>query len=796
MSGRVRLALCAALATIAAACALLPLVSPATWLLQVSVLICVQTGVGVIGRRLPLARPLTILAQAIVSLLVLTVIFASEQALGGVLPSPEVFREFGDLLTAGSQDVSQYTVPAPVTEGIRLMLIGGVLAVALIVDALAVTYRSAAPAGLPLLALYSVAAGLSEDGARWLWFLCAAGGYLLLLLAEGRERLSQWGRLFTDRLRPGAPAYQPGSVVGPARAPVRTGRRIGALSLGIALVVPAMLPSLSGGLLDSVRGSGGGPGGDGTVSAVNPLVALQDSLNQPENRTVLTYRSRGGSNSEMYLRIVALDQFDGSAWKPSERRIRSLPNQLPPPRGLNPEVKTKRVSTSVKAADWYAQNWLPMPYPASRVQIDGQWRFEPEGRTLVGDRGQTTRGAEYQVESLSVQPTVEQLAQAGAAPPALAEEYTQVPDSLPSVVAEQAQDLVRGANNDYERAMKLQQWFAEDGGFTYDTEVRAGSGSAAIVNFLEQKEGFCVHFAFSMAAMSRTLGIPARVAVGFTPGTSQGDGRMAVGLQDAHAWPELYFEGVGWTRFEPTPTRGSAPPYATPDAPDVDVDPEEDLPERPEESVEPTPEPSQSQECTAEEKRADPQCGQLPALPDSGSSGGGFPVRLTALLAGAALLLVGLPVLPLLWRVRARSRRLARDAGPLDAWRELMDCGWDFGITPDEAATPRKAAERLVREGELEPEAAASAQRVALAVEQVLYAREPEAVSGLAADVLRVREALRARASRGLRLRALLLPRSAVRVKWAAAERWAAVTGWWRGLLRVPFAKRTAKGTE
>jgi transglutaminase-like putative cysteine protease len=56
-----------------------------------------------------------------------------------------------------------------------------------------------------------------------------------------------------------------------------------------------------------------------------------------------------------------------------------------------------------------------------------------------------------------------------------------------------------------------------------------------------------------MAAMARTLGIPARVAVGFIPGTATADGGMTVGLKDAHAWPELYFEGVGWTRFEPTP---------------------------------------------------------------------------------------------------------------------------------------------------------------------------------------------------------------------------------------------------
>ncbi|AXK32637.1 DUF4129 domain-containing protein [Streptomyces armeniacus] len=788
MSGRARLAVCAAAATIAAACALLPLVTPATWLLQAAALVLVQTGVGAAARRVPLARPLTIAAQALVSLVLLTAVFAPLEAFAGVVPSPEVFQRFADLLNAGSDDVSRFAIPAPVTDGIRLMLVGGVLAIALIVDALAVTYRSAAPAGLPLLALYSVAAGLSEGGARWLWFVCAAGGYLLLLLAEGRERLSQWGRVFADRSRPFGKAHQPGSVTGPAVAPVRTGRRIGALTLGIALVVPALLPSLSGGLLDSVRDRGGGGSDNSTVSAVNPLVALQDSLNQPENRTVLTYGSNTRSPDEMYLRIVALDQFDGSSWKPSERRITEVPDPLPNPRGLAPEVRTDTIRTNIRAADWYAQNWLPMPYPASRVQVDGRWRFEPEGRTLVGDRGQTTQGAEYDVESLTVRPTARQLAQAGSAPESVAREYTEVPDSLPSMVHREAERITRNADNDYERAVDLQQWFAEDGGFTYDTEVRAGSGSAAIVNFLEQKEGFCVHFAFSMAAMSRTLGIPARVAVGFTPGSSQSSGRMAVGLQDAHAWPELYFEGVGWTRFEPTPTRGSAPVYAQPDAPDIDDGADDELPARPEDSQEPSPAPSQSEQCTAEQKRADPQCGQLAPPTDSGSSGGGFPLRMTVLLATAGLLLLGVPLLPMLWRTRARSRRLAARAGPLAAWREMLDSGWDYGVPPDESATPRTAAARLARDGELGPEAAAAAHRVALAVEQVLYAREPRPADGLADDVRQVRQALHEAASKRRRARALLLPRSSVRVTWAVSAGWTAASERWRGRLRLRFA--------
>ena len=57
-----------------------------------------------------------------------------------------------------------------------------------------------------------------------------------------------------------------------------------------------------------------------------------------------------------------------------------------------------------------------------------------------------------------------------------------------------------------------------------------------------------------MALMARILGIPARVGIGFLPGQAGKDGEYIVRMHDMHAWPELYFQGVGWVRFEPTPS--------------------------------------------------------------------------------------------------------------------------------------------------------------------------------------------------------------------------------------------------
>ncbi len=794
MSGRARLALCAWAATLMAACALLPLVEPVTWIVQAAFLLGVQTVVGAVTRRIPLARPLTVAAQTVVTLVMLTLIFARDQAFLGLIPGPSAFLHFGDLLQQGGDDIARYAIPAPLeSEGIKLMVLGGVLIIGLAVDTLAVTFRSAAPAGLPLLALYSVAAGLSDGGGGWLWFLVAAGGYLLLLLAEGRDRLSQWGRVF------GGAARTPGIDTGPV-APVRTGRRIGVLALGIALVVPLGLPSMSGGLLDAAgAGVGAGNGNGGTISAVNPLLSLRDSLNVDEDRQVMSLQTGSTTDiSNLYLRIVSLDDFDGRTWKPSKRSLTGVPDEFPTPIGLGTDVKRTEVKTTIEAANWYAQDYLPMPYPPSGVKISGNWRYEPQGMALVGDHGQNTRGLTYQVTSLDVQPTAEQLASAPAPPPAIERDYTELPDSLPAVVAKTAREVTADAKTHYEQAVDLQDYFAVNGGFEYDTQVEVGDGPNAIANFLRDKQGFCVHFSFAMAAMARSLGIPARVAVGFAPGTPQADGSVSVGLKDAHAWPELYFEGVGWTRFEPTPTRGTVPSYTVPDA-TGNANP--DIP-RPSagSSTEPSASPSASESCSPQLRKLE-ACDS--ASPAAVAGGGGndpwwavqgswwYLKLLFWVLVGLAVLLV--PLSPMLWRLRTRAARLGGHgrseadaaAHTLAAWQELTDTAWDFGIPPDDSQTPRKAAARIVRLGHLDATAAASVHRVADAVEQVLYAPRPRLTAGLAQDVHRVIGGLRDSVSRGTRVRALIAPRSTARVVWAASE-------WWAGVRSRAVAARPA----
>ncbi|QES54308.1 transglutaminase [Streptomyces venezuelae] len=785
MSGRAKLTLFAALATLLTSWSLNPLVDSQAWLLQAALLLAVQSAVGAGVRRVPLARTLTVAAQALVSLLLLAFLYAGKGESHGDGPLAYLVTDFGELFGQGVRDVGEFAIPAPLTDGIKLLLVSGVLLIGLLVDTLAVTLRTAAAAGLPLLALYSVASGLAGGGdSSWFSFLLAGCGYLMLLLSEGRDRLAQWGRVFGAAPRRGAADSGLASGAGgQATAPVKFGRRIGAVTLGLALAVPAVLPSLGGGLLggtqDSDEDGSGGVGG--TISAVNPLVSLQSNLNAQDNRVILRYRTNSPQQGEQYLRIVALDEFNGVKWEASGRSLMDVPQELPPPPGLRAPVSgtAVEVTTSISAADHFTQRYLPMPYPATSVDIGGKWRFEPVGRTLVGDqlgrdRFQNVQGAEYTVRSLLLKPTAQQLQKAPEPDPEVREEYTKLPDNLPPVVADTARQVTQGAKDDYTRAVKLQDYFAVNGGFRYNTRTASGTGPQAVARFLADKEGFCVHFAFSMAAMSRSLGIPARVAVGFTPGEKQSDGSVNVSMRDAHAWPELYFEGVGWTRFEPTPRSGiNIPDYSRTQTPATQPSAPAPLPSQ--SAVQPSAAPSATPECPPALKKLG-ECDT--AAPARNAGDGGGPSVTTVLgWAALAVAVLGLPLLPLLWRTRLRARRLATGE-VLTAWRELGDTAWDAGVVPDEALSPRRAASRIVDLGRLEPEPAAAVHRVAGAVERALYAPPGAEVSypELAQDVLLARTGLLASADRLPRLRALLLPRSAARVSWALTARRTAVT--------------------
>jgi transglutaminase-like putative cysteine protease len=462
----------------------------------------------------------------------------------------------------------------------------------------------------------------------------------------------------------------------------------------------------------------------------------------------------------------------------------------------------------------YVQQWLPMPYPALSVTVNGDWRYEPEGRTLVGAQNQNAGGLTYTVDSEALKPTIDQLRAAGQPPSDIARTYLSLPKNFPPVIVADARQVTAKATTPYDKAVALQNWFTTTGGFTYDTTVKDDTSSNAMVDFLRNRKGFCVHFAGTMAAMARSLGIPARVAIGFTPGEQQADGSWKVGTKNAHAWPELYFSGVGWLRFEPTPHVGFTPDYTVATTSGGTSAPST-APTQTSTSAGPT--ASTSAGCPAQERRAG-FCGQDSATGATGldsASSWPTPLELTGLVVAGLLILLLLT--PMLWRLRARSRRLRRrgargpgGSGPpggssasqrggglelsdrqvLSIWREMIDSAWDVGIPPDEAETPRRTVARIVELGALEEKPRAAAGRLALATEQVLYAPRSDSTTALRQDVRAVRHGLRASARPSVRIRAVLFPPSSARLVRGLRETWQSLAD------RVRVRRRRVEDSE
>jgi hypothetical protein len=131
--------------------------------------------------------------------------------------------------------------------------------------------------------------------------------------------------------------------------------------------------------------------------------------------------------------------------------------------------------------------------------------------------------------------------------------YLQLPPSFPDSVRELARELTAGETNQYDAAMAIQDHL---GTLPYSTDVVAPPPDRDAVEWflMVQRVGFCQYYASAMITMLRSLGIPARLVVGFAPGTKDAQrGGWLVRAENYHAWPEVYFPGHGWVEFEPTP---------------------------------------------------------------------------------------------------------------------------------------------------------------------------------------------------------------------------------------------------
>ncbi len=158
----------------------------------------------------------------------------------------------------------------------------------------------------------------------------------------------------------------------------------------------------------------------------------------------------------------------------------------------------------------------------------------------------------YQVRSLLINPTLADLRSAGTDYPEwVTKRYLQIPDSLSTEIRNLAQNLTSGKTTPYDKAEAITNYL--HGQITYSLTIPSPPpGIRQLDWFLFiWKSGYCNYYATAEVMMLRSAGVPARLAVGYAQGEIK-DGAFTVRGRDSHAWPEVYFPGVGWVEFEPT----------------------------------------------------------------------------------------------------------------------------------------------------------------------------------------------------------------------------------------------------
>jgi transglutaminase-like putative cysteine protease len=752
------------------------------------------TAASVTGNR-PL-RSFAVAALYLAALFIyLNLAFAASRSYGHVLPSHASLDYLGHLVR-GAFTTFRGSPPVTDTRGVSLVGSAGIGLVAIMVDVLAVRMRRPAIAGLPLLVLFSVpvASNLKTFGSlQALIFAAGMAGYLTLLSTAGRERLRMWGQLVTFKY---VQAPDEAGTGPDTKQLAASGRRVGLAAVCLAVIIPIVLPAMhahdvfattpADGGADAGGASSNSSGNSNAGAQLDALLQVQQDLKEKSPRPVLTYFTTATAPADQYFQVYVLNysaradnwlpQFTGQA----DGLRGSADGRLPySPQGELSSTAVTTVETTVTLnQDQTAvgeAGFLPVPYAPVKLSASGPGWTELPSSLMVFNSAETLGGLRYTVTSSVPDPTPAQIENpAVGIPRSIANEYESYngPDSARlAAIAHQH----TGSGNELQEALELQSWFTSSA-FRYSLKPNLPSSHWLLTFLTTDRRGYCQQFAWAFAILARLAGIPSRVVIGYTGGTPGPHGTWQVTTADAHAWPELYFPGEGWLRFEPTPhgTTGQgtaiAPPYAS--GPGAGL----------------APATTGNPKGVAGSAGSGRAAGQ-PALnrfthTQGGSAGPLAPVRGSGrwVAAGMAVLLLLLICWPAVTRRLMRRRRWLSASGDAAiaaaAWRELTDDLADFGLSRLAGETPRAMARRIRREASLDQAAADALSRVVAAAERVKYARLAGPSEGLAADVLTVRRGLAASVPVRRRIRAWLLPTSTLRTTQRLLQRAGDALSW------------------
>ena len=322
-----------------------------------------------------------------------------------------------------------------------------------------------------------------------------------------------------------------------------------------------------------------------------------------------------------YWRAAVYDQYTGSGWRNTDKELLKMETNDPLPLAL-PEYELRQEVTQtittflpgrtllfatgqprrVNLPAWAVVSYVP-PIPPGE---DPETYVKKEGVltpvSMLYSRSHLKEGRSYTVVSSISMADEESLRAAGDDYPQwIRDRYLQLPENLPQRVRDLAEAITGGIlpktfdngqavvasaqegsdtitylspsklivsvhDNAYDKARALESFLRS---MKYNELIEAPPEGRDVVDYFlfDLGEGYCDYFASAMAVMARAVGIPARVAAGYSQGEYNPEtGAYRVREKDAHAWVEVYFPRYGWVEFEPTP---SEPAIVRPKPPKV-----------------------------------------------------------------------------------------------------------------------------------------------------------------------------------------------------------------------------------
>ena len=445
------------------------------------------------------------------------------------LPTLSTLKAMGSAAGAVGTQARILVSPAPPVRPLVFASTIGIWAAVFSCHALAFRASSPVLALLPPLALVAFADSVLEEQTRPFFGTLFLVAGLAVLFADALRRVQGWGPVWSgpgrrDRLLPTAGTQA---------------RRLAAGVVTLALAAPLFVPGFGARAVIDLSAVNG----DRSTS-LSTLVSMASKLTQGARIELFQV----DTPVPTYYRLQALDRFDGVSWTSTPEATTPVTSGQSlgalPPEGME-------VTQSFRMLNDLGSDLVPVASQPITIEISGATVWAAGSGTLTRAQDPLRAGDTYRVTSAYPRPTPDELR---GAPVVDSAALLQLPAGMPPQIHALALTWTQDATTAYDAAMAIQTHLRD---FIYNPSVHYGEDMSSMVRFLSNRRGFCQQFATTMAVMLRGLGIPARVAVGFTQGQSA-DGASntyVISTKELHVWVEVPFQGLGFVPFEPTPTR-------------------------------------------------------------------------------------------------------------------------------------------------------------------------------------------------------------------------------------------------